>query len=266
LNALVPATPATSVPSAGFGGKAVTIRHGGPKPFAWSYSRLKNYETCPKRSWHIDVLPKNDPQKVKEEEGESLLWGNLVHKGFADRIGKGVALPATMQDPKYERWALKMLAGAQIPGVRILVEQQLAINVDFGPTAWFPSDATKQGTGDPWYRGIGDVIKIVGPVALIVDWKTGKIVEDSQQLALMAACVFAHHPEVQKVRSEFVWLKEDAETREDFHRNDMPAMWRHLWPRIEALKNAVENTIFPPKPGGLCKRYCPVKQCPHNGE
>src|SRR5205807_2231069 len=81
------------------------------------------------------------------------------------------------------------------PNVRILVEQQLAINADFGPVPWFDSAA--------WFRGIGDVIKIVGPVALIVDWKTGKIVEDSQQLALMAACVFAHHPEVQKVRSEF---------------------------------------------------------------
>jgi hypothetical protein len=82
----------------------------------------------------------------------------------------------------------------------------------------------------------------------------------------MAACVFAHYPAVMKVRSMFAWLKEDAETTQDFHRNDMPAMWRHLWPRIEALKNAYENTIFPPKPGGLCKRYCPVTQCPHNGE
>lgn len=254
-----------NTPTEGFGGRAVTVRRGGPKAFSWSYSRLKNYETCPKRSWHIDVLPKGDPNKVVEPEGEALLWGNQVHKGFADAIGsKRIALPKEMA--KYQPWVDKMLAGAENPNVRILVEQQLAINKDFGPTAWFPSDAEKNGTGDPWYRGIGDVIKIVGPVALIIDWKTGKIVEDSQQLALMAACVFAHHPEVMKVRSEFVWLKEDAETRQDFHRNDMPAMWRHLWPRIEALKNAIETVTFPPQPGGLCKRYCHVKQCPHNGE
>jgi hypothetical protein len=250
---------------AGFGGKAVTIRRGGPAPFSFSYSKLKNYETCPKRTWHIDVLPKNDPNKVKEEGGEALFWGDLVHKGLADAIGaKRVTLSKELV--KYQGWVDKMLAGEALAGMNILVEQQLAINADFGPTAWFNSDAEKQGTGAPWYRGIGDVIKIIGNVALIVDWKTGKIIEDSQQLALMAACVFAHHPEVMKCRSEFVWLKEDAETRQDFHRNDMPAMWRHLWPRIEAYKNAVENTIFPPKPGGLCKRYCPVKQCPHNGE
>lgn len=246
-------------PAAGFGGKAVTTRYGGPKAFSWSYSKLKNYETCPKRTWHID-----HKKDVKEPEGESLLWGNAVHKSLADRIAKAVPLPKGME--KWEHWADKMLVGAGQPNVRILVEQQLAINVDFGPTKWFPSDADKAGTGDPWYRGIGDVIKIVDNVALIIDWKTGKIVEDSQQLALMAACVFAHHPEVLKVRSQFVWLKENADTRDDFHRNDMPAMWRALWPRIETLKNAIDTQTFPAKPGGLCKRYCPVTVCPHHGE
>lgn len=242
----------------GFGGKAVvTTRHGGPKPFAWSYSRLKNFESCPKRSWHIDVLPKGHAQKVVEPEGEQLLWGNAVHKAFANRLSASTPFPKGME--RYETWASKILAGyGENPAVRILVEQQLAISKDFGPVPWFDSAA--------WFRGIGDVIKIVRRVALVVDWKTGKIIEDSQQLALMAACVFAHHPEVQKVRSEFAWLKEDATTRADFDRNEMADMWRHLWPRIEALKDAYENTNYPPKPGALCKRWCPVTQCPHNGE
>lgn len=246
-------------PTEGFGGKPVTTRRGGPKAFSWSYSKLKNYEACPKKSYHID-----HKKDVKEPEGEALLWGNSVHKAFHERISKGTAFPKGME--RYEAWAVKMLKGVPHPSIVLLTEQQLAINADFGPTAWFPSDAEKRGTGDPWYRGIGDVIKIVGAVALIVDWKTGKIVEDSQQLALMAACVFAHHPEVMKVRSMFAWLKEDAETVQDFHRNDMPAMWKHLWPRIESLKNAVETTNFPARPGGLCKRWCPVASCPHHGE
>lgn len=229
------------------------------KPFAWSYSRLKNFETCPKRHWHVDIN-----KDVKEEEGEALLWGNEVHKALANRIAKNIALPAGMD--KYERWIQKVVTGQGNPGVQVFVEQQLAINADFGKTAWFPSDAKRAGTGDPWYRGIGDVIKIVGPVALIVDWKTGKILEDSQQLALMAACVFAHYPEVMKVRSVFVWLKDDAETKQDFHRNEMAAMWKHLWPRIEALKNAHDTTTYPAKPGPLCRRFCPVTACPHHGE
>jgi hypothetical protein len=226
------------------------------KPFSFSYSRLKNFETCPKRHYHCDIV-----KDFKEDEGEQLLWGNAVHKALANRIGKDIPLPIGMEH--YERWCLRILTP---PGKGIiLVEQQLAIDEDFGATEWFDSDARKKGKKLPWYRGIGDVIKIVGPVALIIDWKTGKILEDSQQLALMAAVVFAHHPEVMKVRSEFVWLMHDATTRKDFHRNEMADMWRHLWPRIEALKYAHDTTSYPAKQGGLCRRYCPVTSCPHHG-
>jgi hypothetical protein len=115
------------------------------------------------------------------------------------------------------------------------------------------------------FRGVADVLKINGPVALAIDWKTGKIVEDSQQLALMAACIFAHHPGVQKIRTEFAWLKEDASSRADFDRNEMARMWANLWPRIEALERAHKTTTYPAKPGALCRRWCPVKSCPHHG-
>lgn len=238
-----------NVTTVSFDGKPIT------KPFTWSYSRLKNFESCPKRHFHVDIQ-----KDFKEEEGEQLQWGNAVHKGLAATIGKGAPLPTGMTH--YQKWVDRIVTGEG----NILVEQQLAIDENFGPTAWFDSDAKRQGKSQPWYRGIGDVVKIVGPVALIIDWKTGKILEDAPQLALMAACVFAHHPDVQKVRSEFVWLKEDATTRADFDRNEMATIWKNLWPRIEALKHAHETTTYPPKPGRLCRRYCPVKSCPHFGE
>lgn len=225
----------------------VTTVRNKAKAFSWSYSKLKNYETCPKRHWHVDVA-----RDIKEPEGEALLWGNAVHKALADRVGSGVALPKTMAE--YEPWARRILTGDG----RILVEQKLAINKEFGPESWFSDTA--------WYRGIGDVIKIVGPVALIVDYKTGKIIEDGSQLALMAACVFAHYPKVQKVRSEFVWLKEDASSRADFTREGMADIWRGLWPRIETLERAHTTLTFPANPGPLCKRWCPVNVCPHHGE
>jgi hypothetical protein len=129
----------------------------------------------------------------------------------------------------------------------VLAEQQLAITKDFGPTEWFGRDA--------WYRGVADVIKIAGPVAAVLDWKTGKILEDGVQLALMAACVFAHHPQIQKIRTEFVWLKEgDAVTRADFSRDDMPKVWAGVLPRVQALEEAHKTANFPPKPGYLCRR------------
>lgn len=226
-----------------------TRRDGGAvkKAFSWSYSKLKNFESCPKRHWHIDLA-----KDVKEEESEELAWGNAVHDALAKRIKDGKELPVPMK--AYEPWCQKIL---KAPGTN-LVEQKLAITADFAPTTFFDKSA--------WFRAVGDVIKLNGPVALIADWKTGKILEDSQQLALSAACVFAHYPSVKMVRSEFIWLKEDASSRADFARDDMPHMWKNIWPRIEALKRAHETGEYPAKPGYFCRRYCPVAKCPHHGE
>jgi uncharacterized protein Usg len=225
----------------------------GPKPFAWSYSKLKNFEACPKKHWHVDLQ-----RDFKEDESDNLLWGNAVHSAAAKRLSKKEPLPPTMEK-LLEEWCARIEGPQPLPsGVTLVVEQKLAITKEFGKCGYFDDDA--------WFRGVGDVIKIVGGAALIIDWKTGKIVEDSQQLALMAACVFAHYPEVQRVRSQFVWLKEDADTREDFQRDKMVEFWRGIWPRIQALEHAHNTTTYPPKPSGLCKRWCPVKACPHWGE
>lgn len=218
-----------------------------PKPFSFSYSRLKNFESCPKRHYHVDVV-----KDVREEESEQLKWGNALHDAFAKRLSKGTPLPKGMEI--YEHWMEKLVT----PGGNLHVELKLAMNKDFAPVEFFDRTA--------WFRGVCDALMVKGPVGLAIDWKTGKIVEDSQQLALMAACVFAHFPDLQALRTEFVWLKEDATTRADFRRTDMPRMWSSLWPRIEALRHAHETTSYPAKPGFLCRRWCPVSSCPHHGE
>ncbi len=228
-----------------------TVTTGGkPKAFAWSYSKLKNYESCPKRYYNVDVA-----KLVKEEEGEALLYGNTLHKVIAEAISGKAPLPKHFSH--LQAWVDKVKRAPEGATPRILVEQQLAIDASFAPTEWFSKTA--------WYRGIADVIKIMGPVAVVLDWKTGKILEDGVQLALMAQCVFAHHPDIQKIRTEFVWLKEDATTRADFTRDDMVKVWAGVMPRVQTLENAHKAAEFPPKPGFLCRRYCPVDSCPHHG-
>lgn len=217
------------------------------KPFTFSYSRLKNFEVCGFRHLQVDIL-----KSVREEESEILRWGNLVHKALAARLGKKTPLPEGMT--QFEEHAVRL---EKVPG-EVRVEQQLAITKDFAPTGWFDKNV--------WFRAVADVIIINPPVALAIDYKLGKVVEDSQQLALLAACVFAHNPEVRAIRSEFWWFKEGCETREDFKRESMPDMWKRVWPRIEALQKAHETQTYLKKPGGLCRRYCPVRSCEHYGE
>jgi hypothetical protein len=217
------------------------------KSFSWSYSKLKNYDTCPKRHEQVDLL-----KNYSEEGSEALVWGNAVHKALADALQNGTPLPPEMVD--YQKWVDKLKSG---PG-KLFVEQKYAITKDFQPCAYFAHNV--------WYRGIGDAVRVDGAVALIVDFKTGKLLIDSSQLALMAQCIFAHFPAVRRVRTEFIWLKEDCSTPEIFNRADMSNMWLGLLPRVQELEEAARTMTYPPKPGKLCFRWCPVSSCAYHGK
>ena len=221
------------------------------KPFAWSWSRLKNYETCPRRHHEIDVL-----KHFKEDESEALTWGNEVHKA-AELTIKDPSRPLPVGMPVLQSWIDKI---KEVPYDEVYVEQKLAITKDFSACGYFDRNC--------WFRTKADFLGIMEVVALAIDWKTGKLVEDAQQLALMAACCFAHFPRLQKIRTEFVWLKEgpNVSSREDFTRSGMIEMWKNLWPRIEALEHAYITNTFPPKPGPLCRKWCVVTTCQHHGQ
>jgi PD-(D/E)XK nuclease superfamily len=219
------------------------------KNFAWSWSRLKNYRVCPKRMYHVDLQ-----KDFKEEEGEQLIWGNEVHKALAERVSKGASLPITMEH--YEPWGYRTAALKNIMDVK--VEQKLAMSEQFKPTGFFDNKT--------WFRGVADVLAIKGPVAMTLDWKTGKIQPDYEQLALSAQLVFVHYPEVKMVETAYVWLGHDDETVKKYRREDMVQTWNNLWPEIKAMAEAHRTLTYPPKPSRICKRWCPVTSCPHHGK
>src|SRR6478609_11334633 len=104
-----------------------STRTGAPrvKPFTWSFSRLKNFEVCPKRHYEID-LAKN----FKEPGGQQLDWGNIVHDKLAARCGeKREPLPDDLK--MYEPWAAKVLGNT--PAADVFVEQGMAITKNFTP-------------------------------------------------------------------------------------------------------------------------------------
>ncbi len=218
------------------------------KPFSWSFSKLKNFEDCPHRHQQVDLL-----RAWQEEASEQLRWGNTLHDTFAKYLKKQEPqLPVSMLP--YQHWLDRVERGTG----KVYVEQKYAITETYQATEWFAPNA--------WYRGIGDVVRIDPPVGLVLDWKTGKPRVDSDQLALMAQCLFSHFPELTHVRSEYVWLKDDCSTPEVFKREDMADLWVRLLPRVGAMKKAWETQVYQPKPGGLCKRYCPVRSCDFHGK
>jgi len=216
--------------------------------FQWSWSRLKNYRACPKRHYEVD-LAKN----FKEEEGEALVWGNQVHEAMARRLQKGGGLPETMQ--QYEDWPRRI----DDMGCKVLVENKLAMDKEFGPTGFFDADT--------WFRAVIDVLILPNPqYAITYDWKTGQVKPEAEQLALSAQVVFAHYPKVQEVGARYIWLGTDDHTTVIYQRDKMLPIWNDLWPQINIMAEAFRTTTYPPKPSGLCKRHCPVKSCTYHGK
>lgn len=92
---------------------------------------------------------------------------------------------------------------------------------------------------------------------MIVTHNTGKRKPDSDQLMLFAGFEFAMRPEIEKVKTGFVWLKDKKIDSETFERKDIPMIWGHFLPKVEKLERAYEKDEWPCRPSGLC-HYCPA--------
>jgi hypothetical protein len=216
------------------------------KPFAWSYSKLRNHETCPLRYYECDVL------RHFKEESDQLKWGDQVHKVMAAAVSGTGDLPADYSD--YQSWVDDI---RKKPG-EILVEQKYALRADFTPCEYFSPKV--------WARGIADVVQINGDRAELTDYKSGRVNPDTVQLMLQALMVFAHHPEVNRIKARFAWLQHDDTTECAYGRPFISQYWATVLPRVQRLEAAHATNTFLPKPNYLCKRFCPVTSCFHNGK
>jgi hypothetical protein len=214
------------------------------KAFTWSFSKIKNNDDCPRRHFELDL---RKPKIFVEKESEQLVWGNKVHSALETALLSKTPLPVEMKP--YQHWVDRVAAGAG----ELLVEQKFALTRDFQPCEYFGPRV--------WYRGRCDALRINGDIAIAIDWKTGKVKHDARQLMLMAACIFAYHPEVQHILTRFVWLQDDCQTDETYTRADIAKEWVHLLPRVAEYEAQVAANSFPPKPNYLCRAYCPVSSC-----
>lgn len=218
------------------------------KPFSWSYSALKNFRTCQLRHQQVDRL------KAFKEDSEQLRWGNTLHGALAKSIRDGSALPTVMQH--YRNYVETARRHGQ-HGWAVSTELKLAFSRTIAPTSYFD--------GATWFRGVVDVLFLQPPIAMMWDWKTGKVLEDLIQLGLFAQMVFAHHPEVEQVDTAYVWLANDALTHETWTRADMAKVWNDVMPDVKKMEEAYNTDVYHPMPGGLCKNYCPVDSCQYHG-
>lgn len=229
-----------------------------------SFSRLNVFEQCPARFDYQYVS-----KRVKDSQNEASAYGDRVHKTLealgnaltADPADTALMTEAVTNlsagNPETEQtlavWAPMVVNIAKRPGKK-MYEHQMTINENLQPTDWFGSDV--------WIRSVADVLVVDGATAVCLDWKSGKVKADYTQLQLFAAMTMWHYPEVQTVKTGYVWLKFNEVTNAIYKRQYLGALWDGLRPRFDAVQAAIDLGVFPTKPSGLCP-WCPAKDiCP----
>jgi CRISPR/Cas system-associated exonuclease Cas4 (RecB family) len=206
-----------------------------------SYSSIKLYENCPLRYFRQRIV-----KDVIDEGGEASKYGERVHAFLETRLKENTLLPQEVAH--YESLCSSVERIAQ--GGELCIEKELVLTDNLTPTTWWEPDA--------WLRSKLDILVISGEIAVVMDWKTGKRNADQFQMQLFAAQVFKHYPEVTRVKTSLVWLKDMAMDTEVYYRSGVNTIWAEVMKRIQRINDSLEHDNWPAKPSGLC-RYCPAR-------
>lgn len=204
-----------------------------------SFSRLSTFESCEQKFDYLYIS-----KSVKDSDNEYTIYGTRVHEALEKYGREGTEPPA--ESAPFKSLVDKIVA---VPGTHYF-EHQMSVDRNSVPCGWF----------DPlvWIRGIADVLVIEGTRAFCLDWKTGKPKDNPTQLQLFAALIFIHFPEVQEVRTSFIWLNHGQTTDMRFTRAMFPHIWSALTTRFKRVQETIDAGVYKARPSGLC-RFCPAR-------
>lgn len=215
----------------------------------FSYSMLKAFETCPRQYHEIRVLRRHPSPKT-----EQILYGERLHKAAEDYIASGVTLT---DEFGFLKPTLDNLLA--LPGTKF-AERKMAVTKELQPCGWRSPDA--------WYKGIADfsAVDLPGKKGFVCDYKSGSNkYPDTDQLELMSLLLFAHHPEIEVVRSALLFVAKGTMEKKIVRREQAAFMWDRYRERNDLRVCAHQLGVFNPKQSGLCRKHCPVTSCEFNG-
>lgn len=217
----------------------------------WSFSKAKAFETCPKQFYHEKIL-----KEYPVEETEAMRYGTEFHKACENYIGEDKPLPKKFDFIKDTLDALNKKRGVK------LCEKKLGLTADLEPCDFFSKRV--------WFRGIADllIVDTLAETAWVIDYKTGRSARyaDKGQLELMAMSVFKHYPDIKKVRAGLLFVVANKLVKHQYEIDSEPLLWEKWLGIYGKMEKAFKADVWNPRPSGLCKRHCPVVECPHNGK
>ena len=215
-----------------------------------SFSKIKAFQQCPKQFYHEKVI-KQYPFKMTE----AIRYGDQFHKAAEKYIRDGEELPKRFLYAKDSLDALKRKRGDK------LCEYRMGLTEDLEPCGCYEDNV--------WWRGISDLIILNQDqgLAYVVDYKTGKSYRyaDKGQLELMAMATFKHFPNVDTVRAGLLFVVCEDLVRSTYEQYEADTLWDKWMDNFQTMETAYKVDVWNPKPSGLCRQWCQVMECPHNG-
>ena len=217
---------------------------------AWSYSRLTTAERCLKMFRHHNIL-----KDVTFKASPAMDRGKDLHSRLDLAVQRYVGNGVTSDDPKTIHVMPIIKSFCDLHEI-VTTELQIAFREDLSICDWFD-----KGT---WLRAILDVIGTRGAVASVIDWKTGQVRYERDQLRLFALVTLLRMPKIEEVHTSLIFIDHKQSTpAEVTHRRQLPLLLQEFSDRAELIQIAEQKGDWPASPGSHCgwQCACSKRQC-----
>lgn len=221
------------------------------KVIPWSYSLLTSFEMCPFKCHQTRIV-----KTFKDDMGQAAKDGIAEHEQIELWL-KDQPAPNLKDHHKSLITDLLEQSKAIVDSPVRLVEESLGITIEGAPCGFWDNEC--------FYRGKLDFVLVQEEVAILFDWKTGKVKYDNEQLKANSILVFAHYPKVETCMTRFAHVNHDIVIPGIWKRWMIKDIMSQFKERVKLMEQAEETGFWPKKKNGLCKNYCPVHTCEHNG-
>lgn len=199
---------------------------------AFSYSAIKLYEQCPSKYKFSRI------DRIPEPSGDAASRGTLIHAELEHLING--ELQTMTDDVKH-----------MLPKITAWVECKARPEMQFAvDDQWSEVEYSSPGA---MLRGVIDLYLEDGDTATVIDFKTGKDRDYSDQVTVYAAVILGSKPHINQVKIaiEFVDLKKTT-SYATITRDQLDELKASIVRRMDIIGT---DHIFAPNPSFLC-RFC----------
>lgn len=210
-----------------------------------SPTHIQAFHTCPYKYYATYIT-----KEVPYTENVHTNFGNAVHKNIEEYL-KGTA-PLS---PFLEKIR---------PVLDIIKPVMAGAETKIGITKWNTS-AKNFFDPDTYIKCIIDCVVVSpdGKKVIAFDWKTGKKSDAQVQHDVIKRCLRVAYPDADEIITCFWYFIKGGVDIQHF-KPSKPLTT--LDDKVAKVEQAHKTGEFPYSPNGLCKQWCDVLSCPHNGK